>query len=382
MLVAFFPALSFAQSDVEYYYLPANRQAADIKNISNKPIVPASLVKLVTAAHALFTFGGNHRFSTKIYLTETNELVFEGFGDPALTSTKLKACLNEVSQKLSANRIKINRVILDDTKFDTTLSVPGQGDSLNPYEAGVAALAINFNSVAVRVGKNQVVTSGEAETPLTNYAKQLAGSLPKGTHRLAIKNQGSAVRQFYEIVEIFLAQGGVKVANGYLVKPKPIGAKLIVTCVTEQLEDVIQGMLKYSNNFSANQIFLNTGARYYGYPSSFQKSSKSLELFMKEEVGISDDFTILEGAGLSRSNQLSPQQIIKLLRYFEPYQGLLPESNGLRYKSGTLNGVSNLAGYIRKGDRTTGYFTLFGSAQRSIPDRIKIANQFGNRQSN
>jgi serine-type D-Ala-D-Ala carboxypeptidase/endopeptidase (penicillin-binding protein 4) len=379
LLLIIFPIYGYCQSGVDLYFLPAGKNS-DPTSVSTKAYVPASIVKLVTAAHALYTFGGNYQFPTKIYLSPNNELVIEGYGDPVLTSESLRSCLLKSVQKLSSKKVFFDTIILDGSKFDNTIQVPGQGGSSNPYDANVGALALNFNSIAVRVKKKSKsqrdVISGEAETPLTPYAKQLAQSLPSGNHRISIRSNGDAERQLYEVASILLQEQGIRIKSGYLVKPKPEKSELLAECYSEDLEKVLHDMLKYSNNFSANQIFLNAGARYHGYPANLKKSSLSLHQFLREEVGIKDDFVIEEGAGLSRSNVLTPQQIIIILKYFEPYRQLLPETDGVFYKSGTLKGVSNLAGYLTEDGKILGYFSLFGSKPLSIPDRVKLVSTY------
>jgi D-alanyl-D-alanine carboxypeptidase/D-alanyl-D-alanine-endopeptidase (penicillin-binding protein 4) len=50
---------------------------------------------------------------------------------------------------------------------------------------------------------------------------------------------------------------------------------------------------------------------------------------------------------LSRNNRLSAQQLTELLQAFRQWKHLLPEIEpGIYAKSGTLNGVSALAGYL------------------------------------
>ena len=149
-------------------------------------------------------------FSTKIYLTAKNELVIEGQGTPDLTSESLKACLSEVLPPMSNKKIIFERIILDGSKYEPRIEVPGQGGSSNPYDANVGALAINFNSVAIDVKNkssgNKIIVSGENETPLTPYAKQLGNNLSPGKHRISIINNGDAERQLFELTSIFLIE--------------------------------------------------------------------------------------------------------------------------------------------------------------------------------
>ncbi len=63
------------------------------------------------------------------------------------------------------------------------------------------------------------------------------------------------------------------------------------------------------------------------------------------------DYFLEDGAGLSRSNRLSPAQLVDVLGRFMSWKHLLPEIEpGIHAKSGSLIGVSALAGYINKQD--------------------------------
>jgi D-alanyl-D-alanine carboxypeptidase/D-alanyl-D-alanine-endopeptidase (penicillin-binding protein 4) len=355
-----------AEKDFDFFY------SKNLKDINTSKYddyyVPASLTKLVTASHALFSFGENHTFLTEVYMTDQNEIAFLGFGDPDFTSSKLKICLDSFVK----NKVKnISRIILDTSKYDNSIEINGRGKSLNPYDARISALPINYNSISLKISKNSI-ESGEPETPLTNYAKTSGQILSNGLQRIGLNGIGASERQFAELTEIFLTEMGFVIKNSYLIKKIPENAKLLGKCSSAPLNEILYSMLKYSNNFSANQIFLNTGANFYGYPASIEKSKKAVNKFLLEEVGIEGDFQIEEGAGLSRDSKLTPKQLMKILLYFRGYKQLLPESNGVFYKSGTLNGIYNLAGYYSTDGNVQGYFSLFSRRQMSIPERVDL----------
>ena len=112
------------------------------------------------------------------------------------------------------------------------------------------------------------------------------------------------------------------------------------------LETVLKSMLRYSTNFTANQLFLMLGAEKYGAPASMDKSRRAA----KEKITSVFNwpgFEIHEGAGLSRGNRISSSQMIELLREFQPWKDLLySDIQGIQAKTGTLKGISSYTGYL------------------------------------
>ncbi len=103
-------------------------------------------------------------------------------------------------------------------------------------------------------------------------------------------------------------------------------------------------MFKYSNNFIANQIFLSMGAARYGPPATVAKSQTVMADF-SGHLGLSR-MSVEEGSGLSRRNRITAAQMSKVLNYFRPYRHLLPHEGRAWSKTGTLNDVKSVAGYI------------------------------------
>jgi len=56
--------------------------------------------------------------------------------------------------------------------------------------------------------------------------------------------------------------------------------------------------------------------------------------------------TVVEGSGLDRANRMTPRAMHRILEAFAPHRRLLPTRGADLVKSGTLNGVSNYAGYL------------------------------------
>ncbi len=340
-------------------------------NSRKEHYIPASIIKIATASYALFTFGENHTFSTYFYESPTNDLVIRGAGDPGFTSRDLEAACKEIAKK----KKKFNRIIFDTTFYADELHVPGRGVSSNPYDAPISPLAINYNTVAVQKYKNGTIVSGETETPLTSFAKNIGKGLSQGNHRIRVGNDPSdGLKQLHELTKIFLANEGVSVMGDYLIKKTPPESTLFYTYESSKmLKDHVRDMLKYSNNFIANQLFYVTSAYYSGTPARFASAKENFKKFLERELGFEGDFIIEEGAGLSRNNKLTIPQGINMLRYFYPYRDLLPQENTIFYKSGTLSGVSNLAGYHAGSEPVL--FLYFDTTARAVSDRVQSVSR-------
>jgi D-alanyl-D-alanine carboxypeptidase/D-alanyl-D-alanine-endopeptidase (penicillin-binding protein 4) len=103
-------------------------------------------------------------------------------------------------------------------------------------------------------------------------------------------------------------------------------------------------MLLGSNNYIANQVFLEIGAQRLGGPVSLEKSLQvANEIPAKHDLA--DSIHLEEGSGISRGNRFTARGLGKVLHLFEPHAGLLHGDGGAAYKTGTLPFVRTLAGY-------------------------------------
>ena len=76
-------------------------------------------------------------------------------------------------------------------------------------------------------------------------------------------------------------------------------------------------MLRFSNNFTANQLLLTVGLQRYGPPATLEKGTRALTEFLRQEVKLpTEQFKLVEGSGISRKNRLTPEAIWQLLKAF------------------------------------------------------------------
>lgn len=159
-------------------------------------------------------------------------------------------------------------------------------------------------------------------------------------------------------------------------------AKPLFTHHSVFLKDIIKVVNKNSHNFYAEQLLKTIGFEKKGYGSS----SRGIEAVKAtlNEIGINtDNMEIVDGSGLSRLNLISPTQISVLLNYmyksevFTYYYNSLPvggvdgtlanrvrktrAQNNVRAKTGYINGVRSISGYIFTGDKEPIAFSIIAN---------------------
>ena len=99
-----------------------------------------------------------------------------------------------------------------------------------------------------------------------------------------------------------------------------------------------------SNNFTANQVFLEIGAHRLGGPVSLEKSLQVANAMLAAQ-GLAADIHLVEGSGISRDDRFTPRGLARVLALFTPHADLLHGHDGGMNKTGTMVGVRTLAGY-------------------------------------
>jgi serine-type D-Ala-D-Ala carboxypeptidase/endopeptidase (penicillin-binding protein 4) len=110
------------------------------------------------------------------------------------------------------------------------------------------------------------------------------------------------------------------------------------------LANILGELLRASNNYVANQVFLEIGGHRLGGPVSLEKSLQVANGMLSEH-GLAGDIYLEEGSGISRNNHFTARGLAKVLELFAPHANLLHGHDGGMNKTGTLEGVSTLAGF-------------------------------------
>lgn len=312
----------------------------------NKKLVPASILKLLTALSAFHYLGPDYRYVTEFYLDRHSNLKIKGFGDPLLISEIVNDISDRLSELIGSSTV-INDLVVDDSYFNQPLTIPGISSSSQPYDAPNGALCVNFNTVFFKRNTSGHI-SAESQTPLLPYAEKKIGTrnLKNGRFVLSHLEHENTIYAG-KLFQYFLKQHGIQISGS--VTPGRVNAtedKLIYRYVsTFSLAQIISKLLEHSNNFTTNQLFISSGIEALGPPGNLDKGVAAALDYTATVLQI-NNMSIVEGSGISRQNRVSAHQMLRVLNRFEPHRQLMRRKGREFYKTGTLDGVSTRAGYI------------------------------------
>ena len=311
---------------------------------TDKPFVPASVTKIVTAWLAMEVLGGDYRFKTRFYLDEKRVLYVRGGGDPFLISEELAPLATGLVA--AVGKQPITGIVLDASYYPSNLRIPGIEDTDEAYNALNSALAVNFNTVnAVRSGNT--VRSAEKQTPITPLAiTQFRLRGPNGKGRISLSQDPTVSLQYAgELIAAFIERAGGSVTGKISTGTVPAGLQPVyVHRQSRTLSEILVELLRVSNNYIANQVFLEIGGHRLGGPVSLEKSLQVANEMLAAH-GLAAAIHLEEGSGISRNNHFTARGLAKVLELFAPHADLLRGHDGGMNKTGTMEGVRTLAGY-------------------------------------
>jgi D-alanyl-D-alanine carboxypeptidase/D-alanyl-D-alanine-endopeptidase (penicillin-binding protein 4) len=311
---------------------------------ADTPFVPASVTKIVTAWLAMETLGGDYRFETRFYLDDKRVLYVRGGGDPFLISEELAQLASDLIG--AVGKAPITGIVLDASYYPSNLRIPGVQDDGEAYNALNSALAVNFDTIyAVRSGAT--VRSAEKQTPITPLAiTQFRARGPNGSGRISLSQDPAVSLQYAgELIAAFIERAGGVVDGKISTGSVPAGLEPVyVHRQSRTLSEILVELLRASNNYIANQVFLEVGSHRLGGPVSLEKSLKVANEMLAAH-GLAEAIHLEEGSGISRNNRFTAGGLAKVLELFAPHADLLRGHDGGMDKTGAMDGIRTLAGY-------------------------------------
>lgn len=306
-------------------------------------LIPASILKLLTALAAIDRLGPDGRFATDFYLTPDGDLVVKGFGDPLLISESVK----DLADRLAPLLPRVRDLVLDSSYFSSHIRIPGRAVSAEPYDAPNGALCVNFNTVHFRRRAGRL-ESAEPQTPLLPFAVERITAAGIEAGRITFAHDNDDITRYAgHLLRFFLTEAGATFSGALRLgtAAPPVDRLVLRHRSVFPLTEVVRRMLEYSNNFIANQLLLALGANVYGPPATLAKGVAALRAYVARSWPQAA-LTVVEGSGLSRRNRVDARFFDAILQAFEPYHELLRREGRVYFKTGTLHGVSTRAGYI------------------------------------
>jgi serine-type D-Ala-D-Ala carboxypeptidase/endopeptidase (penicillin-binding protein 4) len=312
---------------------------------ADKAFTPASVTKIVTAWLALEVLGADYRFETRFYLDAKRVLYVRGGGDPYLISEELAPLASALVAKIG--KAPITGLVVDASYYPSDLRIPGIEDDDTAYDALNSALGVNFNTIyAERIGNK--VRSAEEQTPITPIAiaRFRAKGPPDGEGRISLGQDPTVgLRYAGELIAAFIQRAGGSVKGEISVGTVPEGLEPIyIHRQSRTLSEILVGLLLDSNNYTANQVFLEIGGHELRGPVSLEKSLEVANKMLGAH-GLAADIHLEEGSGISRDDRFTARGLAKVLELFAPHADLLHGHDGGLNKSGTMDGIRTLAGY-------------------------------------
>jgi D-alanyl-D-alanine carboxypeptidase/D-alanyl-D-alanine-endopeptidase (penicillin-binding protein 4) len=377
---------------------------------ADRLFIPASCMKILSGGVALELLGGEYRFVTEVIADSMpvdgvieGNLYVVGSGDPFLVSERLWMLAREIHHRGIS---LVRGDLVADVHFfdDETYPASWGGQDSQAYHAMISPFSVNFNTFAFHVypgshsaGKPRIIPDFDID----NYALNNSATTASGESnsfwidRIDGERDGSLAQRFFAsgnirpdrspftvyrsvsnvpyhglvVLKEIMQQVGIQCEGKLRTGAAPATSVMITAFESKPFSLIVRDLLKYSNNFIAEQVLKTLGAIREGEPGTREKGLRAVQKHL-EILGLwQKDFHFDDASGLSRENRISPFLLVAYLRHISGSCAVFPEfesalalggidgtlktrcSNSsatgrVRAKTGNLTGISTVSGYL------------------------------------
>ena len=331
------------------------------------PRLPASVEKLFTTSAALFDFGASHRFATQLLSDGTlspqglltGTLTLRGGGDPSF----------------------------GDAHFDHVMY--GTGATIQTLLARLRAAGVR--RVSGRIFGDPSIFDDRAGGPDTGYRANLEteGELSGLAYDAGFTSSAATHLQPHPALWAARALAAVAPTRGIYIAPHtlvsagltPAGSRVVSQVLSPSLATLVQLTNTPSDNFFAETLLKDLGARFGGAGST---SAGATVVARTDRTRLGLPVFADDGSGLSRADRVSATTVVQLLEEMQSssmfvnslavagHSGTMidemvntPGANNCRGKTGTHSDVANLVGYCTAAN---GHRLVFAFLENGIRD--------------
>jgi len=378
------------------------------------PRSPASTLKVVTTFAALDLLGPSFTWHTRALIRGEfddgvlhGDLILQGGGDPYMTLERWWS----FAHALRARGLTTiaGDIIIDDTAFSLPPEDPGEFDGRpnRPYNLVPDALMVNFQSIEFRVVPdanarrvNVIANPAPANLTIENRVRLAAGRCGGAAGRVDFEvandrwddvvfkgalSPHCAEREFTRVLlqpatyafGTFVAlwrESGGEFSGKLRVEAAPADTHVLLSFDSLSLGEIVRLTNKFSSNLMARHLLLTMGQERSGSPATLEKGAAAIADWSAANRFDLQGVDIGNGSGLSRSTRISALQLARILnaayhsRYAPEFLASLPlagvdgtlrsrmrsaPAGAVRLKTGHLDGVSGVAGYVTAGSGKT-----------------------------
>lgn len=348
-----------------------------VSTAAEQPLVPASTLKLATAAVAAEVLGADYRWTTTVSVGEpvidgvvAGPLYLVGGGDPLLATSgfaqslpggaaRVVSPLEQLADALVASGVRRvdGGVVGVDGRFDTQRAVPSWSASyLQGSTVGsLGALRVNRGLTQWVDAPERPGMRGDAGDPALLAAATFA---------------------------TLLRQRGVDIAAGGSAGSIPSGVENLASLQSPPLLDVVLEILAWSDNGAAELVLKELGLIGVGQPSTGAGAAVVTERLAAWGLPM-EGFVMVDGSGLDTGNRVTCTLLVELMRWIADIPDLAsrlavageagtltgrlgaPVTSGwVLGKTGSLFGVTSLAGVTLGSDARPILFAWVANGQR------------------